>query len=839
MRKRISMIGVVAVLIAIALVGYGCSGSAHTRPTKAVSVSITNKTASVTAGSSITFDATVTNDSADQGVTWTLVPATGDGTIASINTTSVTYTAPATPPTPNSVTITATSVADSTKSDSVTFSIAAKPAISVSIINKISTITAGTPGVTLNATVANDSTNAGVSWTLTANGTACAPACGSLSQPSSTSVIYTPPPTLPAAPNNAPTVAATSVADNTKSDADTITIQAPVAAITVTIGNKFATIVAGSSNVSINATVANDPKHEGVNWALTAGGVACSPACGTLSLPDPFSVTYDPPATVAAAPNNTPTITATSATDPTKNDSFTFTITAATSSLGLLKGQYAALLQGGDGKQNPRAMAMSFTADGSGRITEASVDLNDDLQVFNAQGPVQGTYTVDTSLNDAIRGQINIPSFTFPNYPSSPTSPALQFVFVLASDGKSGNIEERDAGLSITSGKLYLQDPTAFAPNALAGSFAFGLSTAFNGNAASNSNWQGMVGRFSLGISGSEFINALVDCSVAETGPLFSDAELDGYLSQPDSTGRLNMDFIANFGTPMTFVGYVVNTSKILFVEVDPGSGGATTIFGGTATAQNSSPTPSLNGTSVFWANGQENIADMGSSAAVGRMVFSNSTSLNVEYDRNYNSTGHPANNTGSSLPVSLDTNSGRATVTFTNGASNLLFDSAVLYLYDANSGYILDTTSGTKAEALFGEFVPQAAGPFDSTYLSGNLLTLEGGYLSRDAAQFFGVTSITSPSGAYDFFDYYQDSSGNIETGTSSGDPQAILSSINASTGRGTGNFDPSGNQCSNDAVCGSAFYLIGKNQAVMVNQPKAAPSTQEDSSTVFLDPQ
>ena len=80
----------------------------------------------------------------------------------------------------------------------------------------------------------------------------------------------------------------------------------------------------------------------------------------------------------------------------------------------------------------------SFTADGSGRITEASVDLNDDLQVFNAQGPVQGTYTVDTSLNDAIRGQINIPSFTFPNYPSSPTSPALQFVFVLASDGKSG-----------------------------------------------------------------------------------------------------------------------------------------------------------------------------------------------------------------------------------------------------------------------------------------------------------------------------------------------------------------------------------------------------------------
>ena len=189
MRKRISMIGVVAVLMAIALVGYGCSGSAHTRPTKAVSVSITNKTASVTAGSSITFDATVTNDSADQGVTWTLVPATGDGNNRIHQHNFRDLHGSGDSPTPNSVTITATSVADSTKSDSVTFSIAAKPAISVSIINKISTITAGTPGVTLNATVANDSTNAGVSWTLTANGTACAPACGSLSQPSSTSVI--------------------------------------------------------------------------------------------------------------------------------------------------------------------------------------------------------------------------------------------------------------------------------------------------------------------------------------------------------------------------------------------------------------------------------------------------------------------------------------------------------------------------------------------------------------------------------------------------------------------------------------------------------------------------
>jgi hypothetical protein len=466
------------------------------------------------------------------------------------------------------------------------------------------------------------------------------------------------------------------------------------------------------------------------------------------------------------------------------------------------------------------------------------VDLNDDFQVYNAQGPVTGTYTVDTSFENSIRGEISIPSFTFPSYPNSPTSPALQFVFVLAADGKSGNIEERDAGLSVTSGKLYLQDPSAFQLNALAGGWAFGFSTAFNGNVASNSNWQAMVGRFVFVSDDDQFINGAVDSASAQTGPGLSNAELDGELIEVDSDGRLTMSFIANFGTPMTYAGYVVNSSKILFVELDPASAGATTIFAGTATAQSGAKL-ALNGASVFWANGQATSGDMGSSAAVGRFAFTNSTSANVEYDRSYNSSGHPANNTGSSLPVTLDTNSGRATITFANGASNLLFDSAVVYLTDTNTGYLLDTTTGTKAEALFGTIVPQSAGPFDSTYLSGNALAMQGGYQSREAAQFFGGFVFSGSSGAYDTFDYYQDNGGNVKTGSDTGDATNVLGNINATTGRGTGKFDPSGNQCSGDAVCGTAFYMIGKNQAVMVNQPAAAPSTQEDSSVTFIDPQ
>jgi hypothetical protein len=818
----------------------GCSG--HSPASKAVSVVIANKPTSVLAGSTATLTATVTNDAADEGVMWTISPASGAGTISSTTTTSVTYTAPATPPATNSVTITATSVADTTKSDSVTFTITAKtpPAISVSITNKISTITAGAAAATLNATVTNDTGNAGVTWTLTAGGAACSPTCGTISGPSGTSVTYTPPASAPAAPNNAPVITATSVTDTTKSDSDTITIQAAAqSGITVSITNKFATIVAGSANVAVKASVTNDPKNDGADWTLTAGGVACSPGCGTLIDPEQFTVTYSPPTTPGSAPNNTPTITATSHTDPTKSDSFSFTITAAAADLGLLKGRYTAVLQGGDQKLNPRAMGITFTADGSGRITELGVDLNEDFSVSDEEGPAQGTYTVDTSFENAIRGQISIPNLSLPAFVGDTTGSPLGFVFVLAADGKSGNIEERDAGLSVISGKLYQQDPSAFSIDSLAGNFAFGAATAFNGNQPAPNNWQAMVGRLTLSNEDGSFQNGLIDVSVAQLGPSISNANLAGGWSQPDNDGRMTMNMFPTGAPQMAFTAYVVNATKVLFVELDNVAAGGT-IFAGSATHQAALTASSLNGASVFWANGQENITGtMGSSAAAGRFAFTKGTSANVEYDRSYDQSGAPASNTGTSLPVALDTTSGRATITFSGGAAKSLFDSAVLYVCDANSGYLLDTTDSSKAEALFGQFVPQAAGPFDSTFLSGNLLAMQGGYESREAAQFFGGFIVSSPSGSFDTFDYYQDASGNVKVATDTGDETNVLAGIDATSGRGTGKFDPAGKQCSNDSVCSAAFYLIGKNQAVMVNQPAAAPSTQEDSSITFLDPQ
>lgn len=106
------------------------------------------------------------------------------------------------------------------------------PAITVAIQNKISgNVIAGGSVTVLTATVNNDPSSSGVTWTLTANSVACtASTCGTLTNVTTSSATYVPPASAPASPNNAPTITATSVKDTSKSDADSFTIVSASAA---------------------------------------------------------------------------------------------------------------------------------------------------------------------------------------------------------------------------------------------------------------------------------------------------------------------------------------------------------------------------------------------------------------------------------------------------------------------------------------------------------------------------------------------------------------------------------------------------------------------------------
>src|SRR5258708_17236192 len=145
----------------------GC-GNVSSMGTVPISVTITNKvTTALTNNGTFTFNATVRNDPANKGVTWTLTEIDGTtcpsgcGAISNATSTSVTYTPP------NSLfggvfdtpIVVATSASDPTKFDQDNVTLIAT---TVTITNKVKAVQAGTGAITLHAVVANDPVRNGV-----------------------------------------------------------------------------------------------------------------------------------------------------------------------------------------------------------------------------------------------------------------------------------------------------------------------------------------------------------------------------------------------------------------------------------------------------------------------------------------------------------------------------------------------------------------------------------------------------------------------------------------------------------------------------------------------------
>jgi len=313
------MLGVLVLVVS----NFGCGSGTSSTPPPPISVSVSAGATTVQAGATIQVTATVTNDSANKGVTWSVscsvAPCGSVSPSATASGAATTYTAPTAPPAANlTVTITATSVTNTAASASSTITVPA--AIAVSVTPSTATVQAGATAM-FTATVTNDSANKGVTWSVSCS---VAP-CGSVS-PSATAsgaaTTYTAPATPPAA-NLTVTITATSVANTAASASATVTLPA---AIALTPAGALL-----PENVAQEFTATVDPANKGVTWTLTQGVTACSPACGTISATTSASgtpITYTAPATVPASP--TVTLTATSAADTTQSATATITISAGT-----------------------------------------------------------------------------------------------------------------------------------------------------------------------------------------------------------------------------------------------------------------------------------------------------------------------------------------------------------------------------------------------------------------------------------------------------------------------------------------------------------------------------
>jgi len=167
------------------------------------------------------------------------------------------------------------------------------------------------------ATVSNDPSNKGVTWTWSCP----AGSCGGVSPTSTASgAATTYKASGPPANDLHVTVNATSVADSRALGWATVTVPA----ITVD-GSPESATVPGNTTAQFTATVGNDITNKGVNWTAS-----CSPGpCGNVFPPTTASgvaTTYTAPPQPQS--DLTVTITAASVTDPTKSYSCTATIPA-------------------------------------------------------------------------------------------------------------------------------------------------------------------------------------------------------------------------------------------------------------------------------------------------------------------------------------------------------------------------------------------------------------------------------------------------------------------------------------------------------------------------------
>ena len=858
MKAKMRPLWMVVLLLASAACLVGC-GVVSSSNKESGPITITNAFTSISAGSAaVTLSVEVKKGNAT--VNWSLTYATQPcapacGMLVPKGDSSAIYTPPAGPPTYGQATITAVSTSDVNNIAFFPFTIG--PPISVSITDKFSTQMAGGANAPLLATVSGDAANAGVTWTLTAGGGDCSPGCGTLKPATDSPVLaatYEPPPVAPSGAGASPTISATSVTNPKISDSFTFSITPALNPISVIITNKFSKQFAGGGQITLTATVSADSAGAGVTWTLTAGGGACSPGCGTLTpgTAPTFTAIYQPPDNVPTGANASPTITATSVSDPSKSDSFMFSIATV---LSRLQGSYALLLRGYydvPGTPVPMALAGSVTADGNGNITAGEFDFDNGGGITTSlPTAVSGTYSIDASFNNVTRGRI-VTSYVFPG-----SSINLAFDFVLSADGTRGRAVESDGSGYINSGTFVQQDLSALTAAHPDGTYAFGLD--------SDAPYGGRIveaGRFVL--AGGVISNGIVDQSkAANITPTYTAAPAQGSATNSDTSGRGTLTLTVN-GDSTQYAYYIVNSSQLNMVQIDQGLKFGT-VQAGVASAQKMPFTAdSVNMTSVLQMTGMDAIPNtasgVGPDVIIGVLTIKSGSQFTLGFDENDLGTvlasfpPHPA-----SGAVTFDPTTGRGTLSDPGGFESAFMDAAVFYLYDVGKGFIIDGDISTCAppppavppgctiattpsaaitnNAFSGTFTAQVGAPYSLTSIAGNLIAGSGASVVPDIPDMAAAVAADPVAGTLTGLgdlDSLSAQVGNHRDVPFSGSFNGI-SDVNL--GHGFALMPPFvfGDFSSDQRPTRSAsFYMIGPNQFVLIGTQSGL-----NSGIVFFDPQ
>jgi len=592
--------------------------------------------------------------------------------------------------------------------------------------------------VNVSATVTSTGTvmDQNVTWSL--SGAGCSgTSCGSLTNQTGLSVTYNAPASPPS--SFAVSIMATSVANPSKFATTTVNVQA----VTVSIQNAVTELAAGSGRyyfTNFSASVQNDPANGGVTWALTANGKACSPACGTISAPTIYYVQYAPPATVPAAPANTPTLTATSISDPSKSDNDTFTIFDGTAACGtggnesLLNGQYAVVLQGWTGSapnSTPLLFGATFKADGTGKITGGVDQFNPFVKESYTNASIQPSGS-SYSVGPDNRGCLTLTDVTLSTY-------TLHFSLGGISSGvaSKGDIiyfNQQSAIPSRASGILRKQDPSAFSLSALATNYALAL----DGWETSNGSLKhyALAGAFAL--NAGNISNGF--CDANEGGHVLNSGGFWGTIpsiATADGTADATLQLPGANPGMSRLTAYIINSSELFFISFDLGDGTGGPVVAGRAIATSASFTSSsLSPNYIFRFTGNSS----GATAALGVASFSGGLAGTLSGTMDQYAAG-AASNQSLNGSYNLDSSTGRLSM---SGAGNSTLP--VCYMATPADGVSAFCVS-TDANASTGVFDTQPVATYGVNSLSGNFIFGTNAMNATVASGLSGVATISSGS--------------------------------------------------------------------------------------------
>jgi hypothetical protein len=673
------------------------------------------------------------------------------------------------------------------------------PAITVSISPATQTNVDQGQSVKFTATLVNDTSGKGVTWSVSGTGLAGA-ACGTFSGTTTSATTYNAP--SPVSANLSITVTATSVADTTKSSSAVVMVSSPPSITATTLINATpnvnysatlqATGGAGALTWSVasgalptglslsnSGTIAGDPTVSGTSTFTVQATDSSAAAGGAASAQAQFSLTVLTVVNISTtalpagsegvayladivASGGTPPYTWSLATgslppglamlpnsgvisgSPTSQGTFTFTIAAQDSSPApQTQTQSLTLVIGA-----PLPLAITTSS-----LLDATLDTTYYAKLVAMGGTPPYAWSISAG---ALPGGMSLNASTGAISGTSSSTGTASFT-VMATDSSSP-LQTQTQGLSITVNNAAEGCASSGNNTVLSGQYAFSLS-GFN-----DAGFLTVVGSFTADgtgkiTAGEADINGVLG---AQQGNIITAAS--SYSVGSDNRGCANL--ATPFGTFVTHFALGSMSSSIAtggrMIEWDGPSASAYIAAGQLLRQSASAFAPGLSGSYVFRTVGWDPSPLGGRDVCVGELIASGNTLTGLEQDCNDAGT---VSNTVNPVPTgtytTLDAN-GRGTGIIALGETN---SNITIYAVSSSQLLVVNADSGPFASGEWDQqSVPAGGSGFTQASLGGSMVFYLNGLSLVGTATAVSVERASADGTSSMAITYYEDRAGTMQ---------------------------------------------------------------------------